>query len=212
MSDTTAAPIARPIIKVSTGPFDDVEFQGHLSVDERDTEAGDPGSTLRDADKSDCYRSTLPEAHEKFRETLIKMSGVQPVVNEVATALAKKRAKDATKVKDIEETFVSLATRAKAALVVDDAGKATWAEIDKAFRAIAFATPIDASPGRQGGGAGKANVAKAEDILSRSADAIEAAVEKLMAAEPTYDLARDESGKPEVNSLAKLVQIYMAKV
>lgn len=191
---------------MTTGPFKNVIFLGHSSVEERDAEAGKVGSTLEDADYSDLYRSTVPEAHDKMAPELEKLSGVVRGVNAEQTAKNQARAKEGKTVKPVPETFVDYAARVKP-LVSEE----IWASIDSRFREIALATPVDASPSKRGGAASKANLEKADDIIGRPADAMEAAITKLLTTVPDYELTRDEDGKPERTSLARLVGEFIAK-
>lgn len=198
-------PTEKPKLVVSTGPFKNVIFLGHTSVAERDAEAGREGSTLEDADFSDLYRSTLPEAHDKFAPVLQSMSGVVRGVNKEQTAKNQARAKEGKTVKDVPESFVDYADRVKAQATEDD-----WKAIDAKFREIALATPVDASPSKRTGAASKANLEKADEILNRTADAIESTISKMLGLVPDYDLVRDDEGKPERTSLARMIGAYIS--
>lgn len=196
---------AKPKLTVNTGPFKNVVVLGHTSVEERDREAGKIGSTLEDADYSDLYRSTLPEIHDKAAPMLLQLSGVTRGVNEAQTKKNQARMKEGKVAKDVPETFVDYATRVKAS--VDES---VWAQIEEKFREIALATPVDASPSKRVGQASKANVEKAKEVLSRDIDEIEEKVEMLLAEVPSFDLLRDEDGKPEENSFARLIGAFIA--
>lgn len=208
MSDTE-----KPKLVVSTGPFKNVVILGHTTVEERDAESGKVGSTLEDADYSDIYRSTLPEIHDKAAKILAEKSGVARGVNAEQTAKNQKRVNDAAAkagkeaktVANVDETFVDYANRVKA-----EADEATWKEIDTEFRAIALATPVDASPSKRVGTPSKAAQEKAADILSRDEAGIETAVDKILALVPNFDLERDAAGKPDATSLARAIMAYTA--
>lgn len=210
MSDTTEE---KSKLVVSTGPFKNVVILGHTSVEQRDTEAGKVGSTLEDADYSDIYRSTLPEIHDKAAKVLAEKSGVPRGVNAEQTAKNQKRVNDAAAkagkeaktVANVDETFVDYANRVKADPSVSEE---LWKEIDTEFRAIALATPVDASPSKRVGTPPKDAQEKAADILSRDEEAIDASVEKMLAIIPNYDLERDANGKPDAMSLARMIVAY----
>lgn len=205
----------KPQLVTSTGPFEDIIILGHISAEDFDKEAGKVGACVEEADMNVIYRDTLIVLQDKAGPLFNKLAPGIPIgVNEKATAKAQERenaaatkAGRAPKTLSIPETFKSWANRIK--LGVDEA---TWKEIDTEFRALALATPVDATPNvRTSNLANKADLAKADDILTRDEDAIEAAVTKLQAPLATeFDLIRDESGKPERVSLAKLVSAYVA--
>lgn len=201
----------KPKLIVSIGPFDGVVVLGHSSVEERDTETGEVGSTLKDADYSDIWRSTSPEIQEKAYPEIKELAGMERSVNTEQTAkvqaradaIATKAAKPSTPVKPVYETYVNYFHKVKAA-VSDD----IWKEIQAKFLAVALATPVDASPSKRQGAPSKANMEKATEILTRADDAIEATIEKLKVNAPNYEVELDAEGKPEVKSLARLVGIY----
>jgi hypothetical protein len=194
----------KPKLVVTTGPFKNIIILGHSSVEERDTEAGKVGSTLEDADYSDIYRSTLPEIHDKATKVIEDLSGIPRGINEAQTAKNQARLKDGKVAKPVKESFVDFATRVKAAVE-----ESIWTSIDEEFRAIALATPVDASPSKRAGTASKANLEKADEILARGEDAIEETVTKLLTVVPNFDLDRDSDSKPERVSLARLVGAYV---
>lgn len=204
----------KPRLAVNTGPFKKVLILGHATVEERDTEAGKVGCTLEDADYSDIYRSTLPELHDKAAPVVKALSGIDRGVNKEQTEKNQKRANDAAAaakppktaatVKDVPESFVDYAERVKSSV-----SEEIWKTIDEKFRELALATPVDASPSKRTGAASKANLEKAEEILNRTPDNIEAAVTKMLALVPDFELVR-EDGVPEKTSLARLVGAWTA--
>lgn len=204
----------KPQLVTSTGPFDNIILLGHISAEDFDKEAGKVGACVEEADYNIIYRDTLTVLQDKAASLFTKLAPSLPVgVNEKATAKAQERenaaaekAKRTPKTVSVPETFNSWAARIK--LGVDEA---TWKEIDTEFRALALATPVDATPNvRTSNLANKADLAKADEILTREPDAIEATVEKLSAPVPAFELLRDEAGKPERVSLAKLIAAYVA--
>lgn len=191
-------------VKVSTGPFKDLSFPGHETAEDFDREAGEVGSCVEEADASVAYRSTLPDFHKAFTETLQTMSGVTRGVNSEATEKAKARAKDPAKVDPVPESFITFANKAKQA--VDET---VWAQIEAKAREIALTVPIDASPSKRQAGPGKDVLAKADDILTLPADQIEAKVTKYLGKVEGFELDRDEAGKPDRSSLARLLKAYL---
>lgn len=205
----------KPQLKTSTGPFANIIILGHIDAASYDTEAGKVGACVEEADFNVIYRDTLPAIHDAASPVIEKMSAIPRGTNTSATEKAQERENKAAaaakvprepkKVKDVPETFVTYADRVKASVSAE-----IWATIDAKFREIALATPVDATPNVRSSGASKANLEKADDILSRETDKIEAAVSKMLALVPDFDLVRDEEGKPERSSLAKMVGAYIA--
>jgi hypothetical protein len=73
---------------------------------------------------------------------------------------------------------------------------------------VADTIPVDPSPARQSALA-KGDLLKAEDILDRDADSVEAKVQKFLAAVPDFELIRDDDNRPEKQSLARLIGRYI---
>lgn len=194
----------KPKLLVRTGPFKDVIVLGHASVDDFDREAGRVGSCVEEADYSVIYRDTLPEIHEAVIKDIEALSGVPRGVNAEATAKAKAAAKEGAKVSNVLENPVPYFNRVKAAVTED-----IWKEVDAKFREHALATVVDASPSKRNGAASKANLEKADEVLLRTPDAIEAAVTKMLSLVPTFDLTRDAENKPDRVSLARLVGAFI---
>lgn len=197
----------KPTLTVNTGPFKSVAVLGHASIEDFDREAGKVGAALEEADFSLIYRDTLPEIHSAVVSDIEVLSGIKRNVNADATAKLQARAKAGVTVADVLENFVPYANRVKA-----NVDEETWKAIDAKFREVALATAVSAAPSvRTGGGApSKANQEKADGLLQLDADTLETKVEKLMAAAPNFSLARDEDGKPERVSLARLIGAWLA--
>jgi hypothetical protein len=192
-------------ITVSTGPFRDLAFQGHDSAEDFDREAGVVGACVEEGDTSIAYRSTLPEFHKAFTPQMEQLSSVKRGVNAEATARAKSRAKDPSKVVDVPESFITYANRVKAGL-----SDADFKALDAAARALAATIKIDASPSKRVAGPGKDLLAKADSLLTLPADQLQAKVDKYLSVAEGFDLETDETtGKPERTSLARLVGKYL---
>jgi bifunctional ADP-heptose synthase (sugar kinase/adenylyltransferase) len=178
-----------------------LRFNGPESVEEYDQKAKKPGQCLEDAINNTIYRGTLPEWQDEFARVLAKETGVAREVDAEATAKLKARAKG--EVKDIPERFKAYNARVKA----------TWANGDEAkekqlgdwAQSAADKIEVDPSPSDRVSAAQKGDLAKASDILDHETDYIEAKVSKMLAKVPEYELARDEEGKPELTSLARLI-------
>jgi hypothetical protein len=191
-------------VTVSTGPFRDLGFPGHENAEEFDREAGETGACAEEADASVAYRSTLPEFHKAFTPTMEQLTGVKRGVNEEQTAKVKARAKDPSKVEPIPESFITYANRVKASLNEDD-----WKALDAAARELAKSIPIDASPSKRIAGPGKDLLAKADSLLTLPADQLQAKIDKYQGAVEQEIEVDESTGKPDRNSLARLIGKYL---
>jgi hypothetical protein len=193
------------LLTVSTGPFSDLPFQGHEDAAAFDTEAGEQGACVEEADASIAYRSTLPEFHKAFTPTIESMSGVKRGVNADATAKAKARSKTPEKVDDVPESFITYANKVKAQV-----GDEEFKKIDAAARELSASMKIDSSPGKRQAGPGKDLLTKADSLLTLPADQLQTKVDKYLGAVEGFELQTDETtGKPDRASLARLVGKYL---
>jgi len=191
-----------------TGPFKNVTFYGYSSVEDFDRDAGRVGACLEEANYQLLYRGGFGEIHDKFIDQLESMSGMKRNVNEKATAALQARAKEGVTVTPVLENFVPFANRVRASLSDEQ-----WAPINEAFLAVVKDTPLSSAPSTRSGGGGsvsKANQAKADAVLLLSPDEIESKVEKILAAVPSFNLVRDDSGLPDRVSLARGIAAWAA--
>jgi hypothetical protein len=189
---------------VNTGPFKNLAFIGHDTADSFDKEAGKIGACVEEADASLAYRSTLPDFHDKFTPRLEELSGVKRGVNQEQTDKLKARAKDPSKVNDVPESFITFANRAKTSVSED-----VWKKIDEEARALAKTIKCDASPAARERGPKKMFLDKADSWLTLDDNALEAKIGPALNAVPDFDLERDDNGKPERSSLARLIERYV---
>lgn len=192
-----------------TGPFKNVTFLGYSSVEDFDRDAGRVGACLEEANYQLLYRGGFGEIHDKFIDTLESMSGMTRVVNDKATAALQARAKEGVTVTPVLENFVPFANRVRASLDAEQ-----WAPINEAFLKVVAETPLSSAPstrsGSGGGTVSKANQAKADGVLTLTPDEIESKIEKILAAVPSFNLVRDDSGLPDRVSLARGIAAWAA--
>jgi len=191
----------------STGPFT-LRSPGPATVEEFDAKAG-AGMCL-DGAVADCiYRGHIPSFWDEYIPQVEKLTGVARGVDAAATARAKARQKADSKavVKDVPEKFGVYISRVLAG--VSDTDKV---ELTKLASEVAAKMDIDPSPSRRQSGPGAANLAKADDVLSRDDAGINSTVNKLLSVVGDYDLDRDANGKPDRESLAGLIKAYTAIV
>jgi hypothetical protein len=187
----------------------DLEFKGPESVDEYDQKAGKVGATLNDAVRGLIAWDTLPEWMEAWAKKLAELTGITRGVDDAATAKAKARAKTPDSVKPVPEKAKGYSDRVTAAVKAGQgANGVTYEQLQAAAQEVANSITIDPAPSQRTGQPKKDLLEKADNILTRDPDAIEASVTKFLDA-VSYDLEREADGKPNRESLARLVGKYL---
>lgn len=181
-----------------------LNFNGPDKVEDYDKAAGRVGACLEDAVDNTIYRGTLPEWQEAFGTQVLVPKYGDRQVNQAATDAAKARSKTPEKVQPVMETWTRYHSRVTSGL--SDADKASLAA--EAQR-IADAISVDPSPSKRQAGPNKAFLAKADSWLTLNEAELEAKVTPALQAVPDFDLERDEQGKPERASLARLIEKYV---
>lgn len=185
----------------------DLVFNGPATAEEYDKAAGRVNASVEDAVSNTIYRATLPKWQKAFVEVLAALTGVTRDVDAAATAKAVARSKEG-KADEVLEKATKYIERASSIYAGDDKDK--LAELAAAAQTCADSIPVDPSASVRQGGINKGWLAKAEDILGRDEDAQEATIAKLLSVVPDYVLDRDEDGKAEKTSLARLVGKFVA--
>jgi hypothetical protein len=194
----------------------ELKFNGPSSSEEYNQKAGVRPSgveaVLEDAVYNEIYRGTLPDWQDAFAVKVKELTGEDRQVNAEQTSAAQKRAdaaaakagKASSPVKPILETVKSYVDRVRASLT--DEEKKTLAKV---AQDVADTITIDPSPSQRSGGSIKKDlIEKANSILGLDVDAIEAKVSKYLE-KVSFDLLRDADGKPDRDSLARLVGRYV---
>lgn len=191
-------------IRTPCGPFDgrrfpELEFLGHASVEAYDTDAGVPGACLEDADRSQVHRETIQRFDKSFSEFVLALTGIPRGVNEKQTELERARVKGGTK--PIPESFPRYMVRVFAR--VDEEMQATIAKEalaqSRLFR-ISSAPAIRLSPIEN------KFLLRAQSILSQDVSEINDRLAELLSITGDFPLGRDSDGKPELESMARLMQ------
>jgi hypothetical protein len=178
-------------------------FNGPDTVEEYDKRAGTIGQCLDDAVSNTIYRGTLPEWQEEFAAVLEKETGIKRGTDDDATAKLKGRAKNPDNVSAVPEKFRVFNTRVKATYGNGD--KAKEEQLQAWAQATADKILVDPAPSVRQTAATKGDLAKVDDILSKDNEYVEGKVSKMLAKVPDFDLQRDDDGKPERLSLARLL-------
>lgn len=192
----------------------DLKFEGPATVEEYDTKAGKTGMCLSDAVDNTIYRGTLPDFQEAFAKKLAETYGITRGTDEKATEAKKAKAKADAKVEPVAEKVKAFNLRVRATVLANLTGddlKAKEAELSALAQSVADTITVDPSPSKRASSAvNKGDLQKAQDILNHDDAYITAAVEKMSAKVPTFELEMDaETSKPDEKSLAKLVGLYV---
>lgn len=177
-----------------------LKFNGPDTVEAYDQAGGKVGICLEDAISGTIAWSTLPEFHEQFLPKVKEFTGVERAVNEAQTEKARSRSKTPDKVKDVMEYPTVYIRRAMAKL--DDEKKKEFFAL---AQSVADTINIDPAPSKRQAGPDKNLLAKADSLLTLPTDALEAKVSTLLTEVDGFDLTREDDGKPERTSLARLV-------
>lgn len=203
-------------LKTSTGPIP-LEFPIYATAAEFDAAAGvsdgDEGSCVFVASQNLVFRGHIGVFQDAFASKIAELTGIARSVDDEATEKAKAKAKDANNVKPVEEKFSTYLERVLGEVSPEDAKALILAGTE-----LSRTLPVDASPrARQAGGPriGVQAYTAADDLLSRTPEAIEVGITKLLgkaaALEVTFDLQRDpETGLPVRASLAEFISALIA--
>jgi hypothetical protein len=190
-----------------------LKFNGPASVEDYDSKANRPGACLDDACKKTINTRTAVDWQEAFASLLAERTGIPRKVDDEATARAKSRSRNPNGVTPVNERLSAYNTR-----VISE-----WANGDQVKRAalqewaqeIADKIEIDPSPPvtaktSPAPAAGKSgDLAKANEILSHDYGYIEERVKLMLSEVADYVLVRDDKGKPDPQSLARLLNRYI---
>jgi hypothetical protein len=187
-------------------------FKGPDSIELYDTKAGKDGTALAHACLYTVYRETLISWQEAFAQLLASRTGIPRQIDEQATARAKSQSKHPENVAPISERVLAYNKRVAAQWANgDDAKRAelqTWAQ-ETADQIEAVPSPV--TPPAKEAAIGKADLAKAHEILSHPSEYIEERVALMLGELPDYELLRDagNENKPNAENLARLINRYI---
>jgi hypothetical protein len=187
-------------------------FTGPESIEAYDAKAGKDGTALVHACLYTVYRETLVTWQEAFAQLLASKTGIARQIDEEATARARSQSKHPENVAPLQERVLAYNKRVASQWANgDDAKRAelqAWAQ-EVADKIEAVPSPV--TPPTKQDPVGKADLAKANEILSHPPDYIEERVALMLGELPDYELLRDagNENKPEVQSLARLINKYI---
>jgi hypothetical protein len=189
-----------------------LKFAGPDSIEAYDAKAGKPGAALEHALLYTVYREILVTWQEAFAQLLAAKTGIPRQIDEEATARAKSQSKHPENVAPINERVLAYNKRVASQWANgDDAKRAelqAWAQ-EVADKIEAVPSPV--TPPEKQAPIGKADLAKAAEILSHPSDYIEERVALMLSELPDYELLRDagNENKPDLQSLARLINRYI---
>jgi len=164
-------------------------------------------AVLEDAVAGLVAWDTLPEWQAAFAKKLKETyPDFTQEVNEKATAAAKARAKtDEAKAKAVVYETIKTSVQRFLADKTDEE-KAALAVL---AQQVADGITVDPSPSRRQGTIKKDYIAKADSWLALDEDALEEKISKALGSVPSFNLAREDDGKPNRDSLARLIGAYI---
>lgn len=181
-----------------------LEFPCYPDVASFDAAAGISGKCLELAHRylvyRDCVDSSFPDTFTPIVESTF---GIERIEDPAKTAIARKLAKDPTRVTPVRESFKTYINRVRA--LIDEPARHRLHDLAlECSRTIA----IDASPGEARIITPVHCFKKADSILSDDLATINSKVSRFLALVPDYKLARDESDRPTRAGLARLIFNY----
>lgn len=185
-----------------------LKFNGPSTVEEYDKAAGREGACVEDAVRGIIAWDTLEDWRSAFPKRIAELTGIARAEDAEATARAKARSEKPDKVKPVLEKLGKYLARVRAAIAEGSANGLTAESLSTEGQLVADSITIDPSPARREGQPKKDLLEKAEQVLARETDALEAAVSKMLD-NVSFDLERGDDGKPTQVSLARLIGAYV---
>ena len=189
-----------------------LKFNGPATVEDYDAKAGQ-GACLEDACQKTINTRTAVAWQEAFATVLAERTGVPRQIDEFATERAKAKSRNPANIAPITERVHAYNTRVIAQWANGD--KEKRAQLDSWAQETADTIEIDPSPPVAKPASDKASatkngdVVKAQEILSHDSAYIEERVTLMLGEVPDFVLVRDPEGKPDPQSLARLLNRYI---
>jgi hypothetical protein len=189
-----------------------LKFNGPDTVADYDSKGGE-GACLKDACQKTINTRTAVDWQEAFASILAQRTGIPRKVDESATERVKAKSKNPNSVTPINERISAYNTRVIAEWANGDQEKR--AQLQAWAQETADAMEVDPSPPAAKPASEKApatkggDLAKANEILSHDSAYIEERVSFMLSDVPDYVLVRDAEGKPDAQSLARLLNRYI---
>jgi hypothetical protein len=185
-----------------------LKFTGPGTVEDFDKRAGKLGACLENSVIKILWHETLPEWQEAFAELLHERTGIARQTDEAATARVRARSKNPDNVTPLKERLRVYNERVYNEWV--NGSEAKKQALQEWAQETANGIRIDPSVAAQPpAGPLKGDLAKANDILTHDSDYVETRVTKLLSKVQDFELTRDEDGKPDPQSLARLINRYV---
>lgn len=176
-----------------------LEFLGHDDIASYDKEAGRPGSCLEDALRGNIHRETIPRFDKQFSEWVFSLTGVPRATNEKQTAIEQARGRAYNK--PILESFPRYLNRVFAKVTPE-----MQRQIQEEALAQSRLFRISAAPATRLSPIEPKFLKRATSLLSQELSEINDRVSEMLAIVGEYPVTRDSDGKPELESMARLMQ------
>lgn len=189
-------------IRVDHGEFT-LEFEGHSSVEDYDSEAGSPGSALETADRWHIHRETIDRFGEIVMPVLESMTSVPRKIDDKATAKRRSYSTNPDRITPIYESLSKYTSRLYAIYIND---KAKRNEIQSVLTRYARLVKVSAAPAIRTAPVEPMYYKRADSLLEANSDMREQKISRYLTQVPNYELARDQKNEPVRDSLARLLQ------
>ena len=189
-----------------------LKFAGPETVEAYE-EIGGAGTCLRDAVRLAINAETLPAWQEAFAALLEERTGIAREIDQEATSQAQARSKTPETAKPIHERVKPYTKRVLAIWVNGDKSKQAqlqqWAQ-ETADTISIVPAPLETESVKLPP-LSKTEIAKANEILGHDSAYIEERITLMLSDIPDFPLARNPEGKPEPESLARLINRWLNK-
>jgi hypothetical protein len=189
-----------------------LKFNGPETVEAYE-EIGGAGTCLRDAVRLAINAETLPAWQEAFAAVLEERTRIPREIDQEATSQLQARSRTPETVKPVNERVKPYTKRVLAIWVNGDKSKQAqlqqWAQ-ETADTISIIPAPLETEPVKLPP-ISKTELAKATEILGHEPAYIEERINLMLSDIPDYPLARNLEGKPEPESLARLINRWLNK-
>lgn len=180
-----------------------LEFLCHPDQASFDKEAGYPGAMFEAAHRYFAHGFTLAEFHKKFIPKIEELSGIARRIDEKKFDRKKSQSPNPDKLSPVYESYTSYLTWLWPQLTNEQ--RLVYSELalseSREFR-------INVAPAETKSPIDICYYKRADSILEQEVDVIKSKLPKYIQLVPNYEIAFEDSGKPNRDSLARLLQKF----
>lgn len=185
-------------LRTTCGPLT-LEFLGHPNVEAYDREAGIPGACLETALRYIVNSYTVHRFDKQFSDWLFSHTGIPRGINQKLTQIEQARGRAYNK--PIPESFQKYLIRVMAKVTPE-----MKEEIQREALAQSREFKVSVAPANRLSPLEPKFLKRATSVLTQELSEIDDRVSEMLAIVGEYPVTRDPDGKPELESMARLMQ------